>query len=57
MGPDDKIIVFVGKKTEVEYLSSEIGYSKIFCRCIHENMEQYYREKALEELRTGVVHI
>ena len=57
MGPDDKVIVFVGKKKQADYLSSEIGLRKIPCQNIHGNIQQCDREQALEELRTGEVHI
>jgi len=57
MGPDDKVIVFVGKKVQAENLSCDVGLSKIPCQCIHENRGQYAREQALEDLKTGEVHI
>jgi len=57
MDPDDKVIVFVSKKVQVDYLSAEIGLSKILCQSIHGNRDQYAREQALEDLRTGEVHI
>jgi ATP-dependent RNA helicase DDX43 len=57
MDPDDKVIVFVGKTVQAVYLSAKIGLSKILCQNIHENREQYDREQALEDLRTGKVHI
>jgi ATP-dependent RNA helicase DDX43 len=57
MAPDDKVIVFVGKKVRVEALSCNIGLSKIRFQSIHGNLEQYDREQALEDFKTGVVHI
>jgi len=57
MGPDDKVIVFVGKKVRADDVSSELSLLGIRCQSIHGNREQYDREQALEDLKTGDVHI
>jgi len=57
MGPDDKVIVFVGKKVRADDVSSELSLSGILCQSIHGDREQYDREQALEDLKTGDVHI
>jgi len=57
MSPDDKVIVFVGKKVRADDVSSELSLSGIRCQCIHGDREQYDREQALEDLKTGDVHI
>jgi ATP-dependent RNA helicase DDX43 len=57
MDPDDKVIVFVGKKVRADDLSSNLSLAGITCQCIHGDREQYDREQALEDLKTGNVHI
>lgn len=57
MEPDDKVIVFVGKKTRADDISSELSLEGIKCQSIHGNREQYDREQALEDLKTGEVRI
>lgn len=58
MGPDDKVIVFVCEKPQADYISSELSLSEIQCQCIYGNRrEQSDREQALEDLRTGEVHV
>jgi len=57
MGPDDKVIIFVGTKVWVYDLSCELGLSKIPCQIICGNRDQKDREQVLEDLRTGEVHI
>jgi ATP-dependent RNA helicase DDX43 len=57
MDPDDKVIVFVGKKMRADDISSELSLAGIKCQSIHGDREQYDREQALEDLRTGDVRI
>lgn len=40
MGPDEKVIIFCGKKARADDLSSEISLSGISCQCIHGGREQ-----------------
>lgn len=55
--PDDKIIVFCGKKARADQLASEIIIQGIDCQTIHGDREQCDREQALEDLTTGAVQI
>jgi ATP-dependent RNA helicase DDX43 len=57
MDPDDKVIVFVGKKMRADDISSDLSLAGISCQSIHGDREQYDREQALEDLKTGNVHI
>ncbi|PSN29920.1 hypothetical protein C0J52_20712 [Blattella germanica] len=57
MQDDDKVIVFVGKKMRADHISSELSLAGIKCQCIHGDREQCDREQALEDLKSGEVHI
>ena len=57
MGPDDKVIVFFGKKARVDSFSSELALQGVTCQSIHGSREQSDREQALEDLRSGEVRI
>ncbi|XP_032663911.1 probable ATP-dependent RNA helicase DDX43 [Odontomachus brunneus] len=57
MGPDDKVIVFFGRKASVEHVSALLALSYINCQSIHGNREQADREQALEDMQTGHVKI
>jgi ATP-dependent RNA helicase DDX43 len=57
MDHDDKVIVFVGKKVRADDVSSELSLWGIRCQSIHGDREQYDREQALEDLKTGDVRI
>lgn len=57
MGPEDKVIVFVGKKARVDDLSSELALRGISCQSIHGGREQSDREQALEDIKSGEVRI
>jgi ATP-dependent RNA helicase DDX43 len=57
MGPDDKVIVFVGKKSRADDIASDLSLSGIVCQSIHGNREQSDREQALTDLRSGEVKI
>ncbi|XP_029178271.1 probable ATP-dependent RNA helicase DDX43 [Nylanderia fulva] len=57
MGPQDKVIVFFGKKAKVDDISSELALSNVDCQSIHGDREQADREQALEDLKTGAVQI
>ncbi|KAH6938346.1 hypothetical protein HPB50_008852 [Hyalomma asiaticum] len=57
MLPDDKVIVFVDRKAMVDHLTSDFVLAGINCDSIHGSREQCDREQALEDLRSGKVHI
>lgn len=57
MQPEDKVIVFLDKKAMVDHLASDLILFGIECQSIHGDREQCDREQALEDLRTGAVHI
>ncbi|XP_013418694.1 probable ATP-dependent RNA helicase DDX43 [Lingula anatina] len=57
LGPEDKVIVFVGKKLVADDISSELSLDGVHCQCIHGDREQEDREQALEDLKTGQVQI
>ncbi|KAK3763622.1 hypothetical protein RRG08_057043 [Elysia crispata] len=57
MGPEDKVIVFVGKKIVADDVSSDLAMSNIICQCIHGDREQCDREAALEEFKNSSVRI
>ncbi|XP_052903415.1 probable ATP-dependent RNA helicase DDX43 [Anopheles moucheti] len=57
MLPTDKVIIFCGKKTRADDLSSEFILSNIPCQSIHGNREQADREQAIEDIKSGAVNI
>uniref|UniRef100_A0AAG5CTK2 RNA helicase n=1 Tax=Anopheles atroparvus TaxID=41427 RepID=A0AAG5CTK2_ANOAO len=57
MQPTDKVIIFCGKKTRADDLSSEFVLADIPCQSIHGNREQSDREQALEDIKSGHVNI
>lgn len=57
MGPQDKVIIFFGKKAKVDDVSSDMAIANIDCQSIHGGREQQDREQALEDLKTGAVQI
>ncbi|KAG5339518.1 DDX43 helicase, partial [Acromyrmex charruanus] len=57
MGPQDKVIVFFGKKSKVDDVSSDLALTNIDCQSIHGDRDQSDREQALEDLKTGAVQI
>jgi ATP-dependent RNA helicase DDX43 len=57
MGPDDKAIIFCGKKVRADDLASEFCLKGIRCQSIHGNREQSDREQALEDIKSGEVKI
>ncbi|KYM82907.1 putative ATP-dependent RNA helicase DDX43 [Atta colombica] len=57
MGPQDKVIVFFGKKSKVDDISSDLALTNIDCQSIHGDRDQSDREQALEDLKTGAVQI
>lgn len=57
MDPDEKAIIFCGKKARVDDLSSEFSLEGIACACIHGDRDQSDREQALVDIKDGVVKI
>ncbi|KXJ74300.1 hypothetical protein RP20_CCG013981 [Aedes albopictus] len=57
MGPNDKVIIFCGRKTRADDLSSEFVLSGINCTSLHGDREQADREQALEDIKTGEVRV
>lgn len=57
MEGDDKVLIFVGRKVTADYLATELVMRNILCQSIHGDREQYDREQALSDFKTGVVRI
>lgn len=57
MDPEEKAIIFCGKKARADDLSSEFSLENIACQCIHGNRDQSDREQALVDIKEGVVKI
>ena len=57
MRPEDKVIIFMGKKQKIDEITQDLINNNVKCQSIHGGREQYEREKALNDLKTGVVNI
>ncbi|KPJ17941.1 putative ATP-dependent RNA helicase DDX43 [Papilio machaon] len=57
MGPDDKVIVFCGKKATASHISTELCVKGINCQSLHGDRDQSDREAALEDMVDGTVNI
>ncbi|XP_039268947.2 putative ATP-dependent RNA helicase DDX43 [Styela clava] len=57
MEPSDKVLVFVGRKTTADNLSADLIMMNIICQSIHGGREQYDREQALNDFKSGEVNI
>lgn len=57
MDPEEKAIIFCGKKARADDLSSEFSLAGICCSCIHGDRDQSDREQALLDIKDGVVKI
>lgn len=57
MGPQDKVIVFVDKKSVCDDISSDLVLDGIECQSLHGDREQCDREQALDDLKTGRARI
>lgn len=57
MTPDDKAIVFCGKKAIADDIASDLTLAGIQCQCIHGSRDQADREQALKDICTGEVRI
>ena len=54
---DEKVIVFVMRKTRADYISAELAMRGIVAACIHGGRDQEDREQALIDLKSGEVRI
>lgn len=57
MAPNDKVIVFFGKKCKVDDIGSDLALSGVRCQSIHGGREQSDREQALADIKSGEVNI
>lgn len=57
MQPDDKAIIFCGRKDRADSLSCDFALGKINCQSIHGNRDQSDREQALADIKSGEVSI
>jgi superfamily II DNA/RNA helicase len=53
MDPNDKVIVFVGRKTTADSLSCDLAMKDIICQSIHGDREQSDREQALDDFKAN----
>ncbi|KAG7165067.1 ATP-dependent RNA helicase DDX43-like, partial [Homarus americanus] len=51
----DKAIVFVGRKTMVDYLTVEMMEEGLYVQSMHGDRDQHDREQALNDLKTGKI--
>ncbi|KAK2896764.1 hypothetical protein Q8A67_011252 [Cirrhinus molitorella] len=57
MEPQDKVLIFVGKKLKADDLSSDLCLQGIAVQSLHGDREQCDREEALQDFKDGRVHI
>ena len=57
MKETDKCIIFCGRKTRADDLSSEFALMNVRCQSIHGDREQSDREQALADIKSGEVRI
>ncbi|ELU06438.1 hypothetical protein CAPTEDRAFT_182934 [Capitella teleta] len=57
LGPEDKVIVFVGKKVLADDISSDFALNDIRCQSIHGDREQCDREQAIADMKDGTARI
>ncbi|KAL2083471.1 hypothetical protein ACEWY4_021244 [Coilia grayii] len=57
MEPEDKALVFVGRKAHVDDLSSDLTLRGVSVQSLHGDREQCDREEALQDFRDGHVRI
>ncbi|KAM9563191.1 putative ATP-dependent RNA helicase DDX43 [Guaruba guarouba] len=57
MKPQDKVIIFVGKKLTADDLASDLSLQGIPVQSLHGNREQWDREQALDDFKKGRVRI
>ncbi|XP_055714976.1 probable ATP-dependent RNA helicase DDX43 [Phlebotomus papatasi] len=57
MAPNDKAIIFCGRKARADELASELSMSDFNCQCIHGDRDQVDRERAVKDIKSGYVKI
>lgn len=60
MGPEDKLIVFVGRKVTADDISCNYAMDEsndVQIQSIHGNRDQADREQALEDMKTGAARV
>ncbi|CAK1545538.1 unnamed protein product [Leptosia nina] len=57
MDPNDKVIIFCGKKATASHISSDLVCKGIMCQSLHGDRDQSDREAALEDMVEGTVNI
>ncbi|XP_032408961.1 putative ATP-dependent RNA helicase DDX43 [Xiphophorus hellerii] len=57
MQPQDKVLIFVGKKITADDLSSDMSLQGIAVQCLHGDREQSSREEALQDFKDSRVRI
>ncbi|XP_009082370.1 PREDICTED: probable ATP-dependent RNA helicase DDX43, partial [Acanthisitta chloris] len=57
MQPQDKVIIFVGKKLTADDIASDFGLQGIPVQSLHGDRDQYDREQALDDFKKGKVRI
>ncbi|CAI6363005.1 unnamed protein product [Macrosiphum euphorbiae] len=57
LSKNDKVIIFMRKKTSVDKMYENFNSNNIACRCIHGGRQQADREASLADIRNGVVSI
>uniref|UniRef100_A0A8C5R7H7 RNA helicase n=1 Tax=Leptobrachium leishanense TaxID=445787 RepID=A0A8C5R7H7_9ANUR len=55
--PEDKVLIFVGRKAMADYLSVEFTLQGIYCETLHGDIDQCSREQALDDFKGGKVRI
>lgn len=57
MDPNDKVIIFCGKKATATHITTELCLKGIACQSLHGDRDQIDREAALGEMVDGTVNI
>lgn len=57
LGAHEKAIIFCGKKSRADDLSSEVSLEGIPVQCIHGDRDQSDREQALADIKSGEVNV
>lgn len=57
MDPNDKVIIFCGKKATASHITTELCLKGIECQSLHGDRDQTDREAALNEMVDGTVNI
>lgn len=57
MDPNDKVIIFCGKKATASHITTELAMKGIECQSLHGDRDQSDREAALSDMLDGTVNI